>query len=80
MLVNIQSLINAAKCYEAMRAIRWPEGVRCTGVQQPLEQKTGIRKWADGITMYIHGEIVEESIKYSAQFKSQFTVEARCSL
>jgi transposase-like protein len=29
MLVNIQALIDDAKCYEAVRQLRWPEGLRC---------------------------------------------------
>lgn len=29
MLVNIQTLIDDAKCYEVVRQLRWPEGVRC---------------------------------------------------
>lgn len=29
MLVNIQTLIDEAKCYEVVRHLRWPEGVRC---------------------------------------------------
>ena len=29
MLVNIQTLIDDAKCYEVVRGLRWPSGVRC---------------------------------------------------
>jgi transposase-like protein len=29
MLVNIQTLIDEAKCYEVVRQLRWPGGVRC---------------------------------------------------
>lgn len=29
MLVNIQTLIDDAKCYEVVRQLRWPTGVRC---------------------------------------------------
>ncbi len=29
MLVNIQTLIDEAKCYEVVRQLRWPNGVRC---------------------------------------------------
>ena len=28
-MINIQNLIDDAKCYETVRAIRWPEGVKC---------------------------------------------------
>ncbi|MCP4289027.1 MAG: transposase, partial [Gammaproteobacteria bacterium] len=28
-MLNIQMLIDNAKCYEVVRALRWPEGVRC---------------------------------------------------
>jgi transposase-like protein len=28
-MVNIQDLIDDAKCYETVRAMRWPEGVSC---------------------------------------------------
>jgi len=29
MLVNIQTLIDDAKCYEVVRQLRWPSGVQC---------------------------------------------------
>ena len=29
MLVNIQTLIDEAKCYETIRQIRWSDGVPC---------------------------------------------------
>src|SRR5438477_7357615 len=29
MLLNIQELIDDAKCYAVVRAMRWPEGVKC---------------------------------------------------
>jgi transposase-like protein len=28
-MINIQSLIDNAKCYETVRTIRWPDGVKC---------------------------------------------------
>ena len=28
-MVSIQALIDDAKCYEAVRSMRWPDGVRC---------------------------------------------------
>jgi len=28
-MINLQSLIDEAKCYETVRQRRWPEGVRC---------------------------------------------------
>ena len=28
-MVNIQALIDDAKCFETVRAMRWPDGVRC---------------------------------------------------
>ena len=28
-MVNIQSLIDDAKCFETIRTMRWPDGVRC---------------------------------------------------
>src|SRR3954452_21529490 len=28
-MVNIQDLIDNAKCYETVRAMRWPDGVTC---------------------------------------------------
>ena len=28
-MLNIQNLIDDAKCYETVRELRWPEGVRC---------------------------------------------------
>jgi len=29
MLLNIQTLIDDAKCYETVRTLRWPDGIRC---------------------------------------------------
>ncbi|MDW8327275.1 MAG: transposase [Anaerolineales bacterium] len=29
MLIHLQSLVDDAKCYELVRQLRWPEGVRC---------------------------------------------------
>ena len=28
-MIDLQSLIDDVKCYEAVRQLRWPEGVRC---------------------------------------------------
>jgi transposase-like protein len=28
-MINIQQLIDDAKCYETVRELRWPDGVRC---------------------------------------------------
>src|SRR5258708_34582061 len=30
-MLNSQRLIDDAKCYEVVRELRWPEGVRCPG-------------------------------------------------
>ena len=30
-MVHIQALIDDAKCFEAVQAMRWPDGVRCPG-------------------------------------------------
>lgn len=29
MLIHIQNLVDDAKCYDVVRRLRWPEGVRC---------------------------------------------------
>ena len=29
MLIHIQNLVDDARCYEVVRQLRWPEGVRC---------------------------------------------------
>ena len=29
MLIHISNLVDDAKCYEVIRQLRWPEGVRC---------------------------------------------------
>jgi transposase-like protein len=28
-MVNIQALIDDSECFQAVRALRWPDGVRC---------------------------------------------------
>jgi transposase-like protein len=30
-MVNIQAFIDNSKCFETVRTMRWPDGVRCTG-------------------------------------------------
>ena len=41
MLLNIQQLIDDAKCYAAVRERRWPEGVTCPGCGSGEIKKRG---------------------------------------
>jgi len=40
-MLNIQHLIDDAKCFEAIRALRWPNGVRCPHCQAGDIHKRG---------------------------------------
>ena len=40
-MLNIQKLIDEAKCYETVRALRWPAGVRCAHCDSPQVTKQG---------------------------------------
>ena len=40
-LLSIQDLISNAQCYEALRALRWPEGVDCPHCQSAHVIKRG---------------------------------------
>src|SRR5512146_1135942 len=40
-MVNIQDLIDDAKCYETIRALRWPDGVTCPHCGSPSVIKDG---------------------------------------
>ena len=40
-MVNIQDLIDDARCYEAVRHLRWPDGVRCPRRDSPKTVKQG---------------------------------------
>jgi len=40
-MLNIQHLIDDAKCFEAIRALRWPQGVRCPDCQASDIHKRG---------------------------------------
>ncbi|HJW28598.1 MAG TPA: transposase [Saprospiraceae bacterium] len=40
-MLNIQKLIDEAKCYETVRELRWPEGVRCGHCDSPQVTKQG---------------------------------------
>ncbi len=40
-MLNIQHLIDDAKCFEAVRGLRWPEGVRCPHCQAGDIDKRG---------------------------------------
>jgi len=33
LLVNLQTLIDDAKCFEALYQLQWPEGVTCPGCE-----------------------------------------------
>jgi transposase-like protein len=41
MLLNIQTLIDDAKCYETVRRLRWPDGTRCPHCDSPEVTKQG---------------------------------------
>jgi len=41
MLLNIQTLIDDAKCYETVRRLRWPDGIRCPHRDSPEVTKQG---------------------------------------
>ena len=41
MLVNILGIIDDAKCYEVVRHLRWPDGVRCPRCDSPEIVKQG---------------------------------------
>ena len=41
MLVNLQTLIDEPKCYEILRQLRWPEGVRCPDCESNQVVKRG---------------------------------------
>lgn len=40
-MVNIQALIDDAKCFLTVRAMRWPDGVRCPGCGSAEVNKDG---------------------------------------
>lgn len=40
-MVNIQMLIDDAKCYEVVRQLRWPEGLNCPHCQSEDVNKRG---------------------------------------
>ena len=40
-MLNIQNLIDEAKCYETVRELRWPEGVRCAHCDSAQVPKQG---------------------------------------
>ena len=41
MLLNIQSLIDDAKCFQTVRDLRWPNGVSCPHCSSPVVTKQG---------------------------------------
>ena len=40
-MLNIQHLIDDAKCFEVIRELRWPEGIRCPDCQADTIHKRG---------------------------------------
>jgi Transposase zinc-ribbon domain len=41
MVVNILGIVDDARCYETLRRLRWPEGVRCPHCDSPHVVKQG---------------------------------------
>ena len=46
-MLRIDNLIDDAKCYESVRQLRWPEGVRCPWCKSDQIKKRGMPYWAD---------------------------------
>jgi len=40
-MINMQSLIDDAKCFETVRALRWPDGICCPGCNSTEITKQG---------------------------------------
>ena len=40
-MINIQALVDGARCFVTVRALRWPDGVRCTGCHSAEVTKDG---------------------------------------
>jgi len=40
-MIHIQSLLDASKCFETVRALRWPDGVYCPSCASPQITKQG---------------------------------------
>lgn len=43
-MLRIDNLIDDAKCYESVRQIRWPEGVRCVWCQSDQVRRRGLHQ------------------------------------
>ncbi len=41
MLLNIRQLMDDAKCYEVVRELRWPDGVKCPACDSGQINKRG---------------------------------------
>src|SRR6266581_1487478 len=59
-MLNIQTLIDDAKCYETVRHMRWPDGVTCPRCQGPEVTKPG-REETDPSRQRDHGKRCERS-------------------
>jgi len=40
-MVNLQQLIDDAKCFGVVRELRWPDGVRCPDCGQQFDDLSG---------------------------------------
>lgn len=40
-MINLQNLIDDARCYETVRELRWPEGIRCPHCESAQVTKQG---------------------------------------
>src|SRR3954452_16542362 len=48
-MVNLQALIDNSKCFEAVRSMRWPDGVRCPGCGSAEVTRDGRDDTLEGI-------------------------------
>ena len=45
MLLNIRQLMDDAKCYEVVRELRWPDGVKCPACDSGQINKRGFHDY-----------------------------------
>jgi len=52
-MINIQSLLNETQCYETVRELRWPDGVRCVTCKSESINLNGCKGKDDVCQKYV---------------------------
>lgn len=76
-MISLTRLLDDAKCYEVLRGLRWPEGIKCPHCGSPGVTKQGMNAKQPQRQDYRHRGISQEKLPLYLGF-FEFVHNARC--